>query len=92
MTTTIGIESLWAMFLVFSMLAIISYLRIVIIVKTIDQGLENPPVRKQIQDKLRAYREWCKDRNRSPILLYTFAAGVICATIAWLPLPWIILK
>ncbi len=92
MTTTIGIEGLGAVFLVFSIMAIISYLRIVIIVKTIDQGLENPPERKQMQDKLRAYKTWCHDRDQSPILLFIFAVGVIGATLAWLPLPWIILR
>ncbi|MGB3975563.1 MAG: hypothetical protein WBM02_10580 [bacterium] len=74
--------------LVFGMIAFTAYMRIIMYLQTLDAGLENPPHRPHIGDKLRAYRDFCKDRGKKPWLLTAFAVGAIGAVLAWLPMPW----
>jgi hypothetical protein len=90
MTVHISMQFLWGLFLIFAMIAITSYMRILVILSALDAGLENPPHRRHMQDKLRAYRDWCRDRRKVPILLILFAIGAFGAVICWIPLPWII--
>ena len=86
----INVTTIGSVFLTFVFIAFISYLRIVIILQYIDNGLENPPIRKQLGDKLRAYKEFCQDREKQPYLITTFAVGAVGAVLCWLPLPWIL--
>jgi hypothetical protein len=76
--------------LIFAIIAFSAYMRIIMYLHALDAGLENPPVRPQIGDKLRAYRDLCQDRDQKPYLLTLFGVGVIGAVLAWLPLPWLI--
>ncbi len=85
-----NLEILGVLFVIFGMIALTSYLRILFILNTIDHGLENPPLRPYLHDKLRSYRDWCKDRSRKPVLLISFALGVIGAVLCWFPIPWLI--
>ena len=92
MTNSWTLMFLWGLFLFSVIIAVMSYLRILVILHAIDRGLENPPERKQIHEKLRAYKDWCRDRNRKPIIFYLFAVCVILASLAWLPIPWMIFR
>lgn len=74
--------------LICAIFAFSAYMRIIMVLQALDAGLENPPARPHIGDKLRAYRDFCRDRRRIPYLLTIFAAGVIGAVLTWLPLPW----
>ncbi len=78
--------------LVFAIIAFSAYMRIIMYLHALDAGLENPPDRPQMSDKLGAYKEFCRDRSKKPILLTIFAIGVIGAVLAWLPLPWFIFR
>ena len=90
MPELINVSTIGAVFLTFVFIAFISYLRIMMILQYLDEGLENPPVRKQLGDKLRAYRDFCQDREKRPYLITTFAVGSVGAVLCWLPLPWIL--
>jgi len=85
-----GIQVLAAMFLIFSMLIFSSYMRIQIILKALDRNLDDKPDRPHMQDKLRAYRDWCRDTGKIPVHLILFAIGAFGAVLCWTPLPWII--
>lgn len=92
MNLTYSATSAGFFFIIFSLLAMGAYIRILIILRYIDAGLENPPPRPSLSDKLRDYRDFCRDRNKMPVLLVLFAIGVIGAFLAWLPLPWLVLR
>ncbi|HPQ41797.1 MAG TPA: hypothetical protein PLV45_15625 [bacterium] len=79
-------------FVLFSLIALGAYLRILVILRFLDAGLENPPQRPHLSDKLRSYRDFCRDRQRKPVLLMVFAIGVAGAFLAWLPLPWLVFR
>lgn len=78
--------------LVFGMIAFTAYMRIIMYLQALDASLENPPHRRHIGDKLRAYKEFCKDRGKKPWLLTAFAIGAIGAVLAWMPMPWLLFR
>lgn len=80
------------LFIVFAFVAFTAYMRIIMYLQALDAGLENPPDRKGMAEKLRAYREFCLDRGRKPVLLTVFTIGVIGAVLCWLPLPWLVFR
>ncbi|GEM_PF-5785629 len=82
--------SLAWLFLVAGFCAFSAYLRIHFILKFLDQGLENPPIRTSLNEKLRAYRDWCRDTQRAPVLLYLFAISAVIAVLSWTPIPWLL--
>jgi hypothetical protein len=92
MTPNLTISFLGGAFILFAFIAFSSYMRILVILSAIDRGLENPPDRKQLQDKLRAYRDWCKDRHRIPYHLIFFSIGVIGIILSWIPIPWFVFR
>ena len=79
-------------FLIFAFIAFSAYMRIIMYLQALDAGMENPPVRAHMGDKLRAYKEFCLERGKKPILLFIYATGVIGAVVSWLPLPWLVLR
>ncbi|MBN1878539.1 hypothetical protein JW823_00335 [bacterium] len=79
-------------FLCFSIIAFTAYMRILMYLNALDAGLENPPERPHMGEKLQAYKAFCAERGRRPVLLYIFAVGAIGAVIFWLPLPWLLLR
>ncbi|MBN1550300.1 hypothetical protein JW979_02475 [bacterium] len=82
---------LWGLFLIFAFLAFASYMRITVILRAIDkQANREIESRAQLQDKLRAYRDWCRENDSYPFLLILFAISVVAAVICWIPLPWLI--
>jgi len=84
--------SMGIFFICFSLLALGAYLRILVILNYLDSGLENPPERPGLSDKLRGYRDLCRDMEKKPILLVVFTIGVIGAFLSWLPLPWLVFR
>ncbi len=83
-------ELLGFFMVVFIMLAFAAYIRIVVFVNALDEQITDPPARIQISDKLRAYRNWCREHGRRPWLLIFFAIGVFGAVLCWTPLPWLL--
>ena len=79
-------------FMVFAFIAFSSYMRIAFILKSIDSGLENPPKRPNLYDKLRDYKDWCKDREKKPLAFYFLCIGVVGAILCWTPIPWVIFR
>lgn len=84
-TSTIGF-----CFFICLLVGMTAYFRIKIYLAYIDSGLENPPDRPRLSDKLIAYRDFCREREQRPVLLYVFGVAVILAVACWLPLPWMI--
>lgn len=77
-------------FLISTFLAFSAFFRIHFILKFLDRGLENPPIRSSLNEKLRAYRDWSRDIGRKPILFYIFAIFSIIAILSWTPIPWLL--
>jgi len=86
-----SVTSIGVIFVVCALFALSSYLRILGFLQQFDAGLENPPDRPHLRDKLLAYRDLCRERARKPYLLVFFSIGVIGAFLCWLPLPWLVL-
>ncbi len=76
------------LFLIFAFIGFASYMRITVILRALDKQLETPPTRKYLNEKLRAYRDWCRKRNTPPYLLITFTIGLFGAVLCWIPIPW----
>jgi len=86
-----SVTSMGIVCVVFALFALSSYLRILAYLHQFDAGLENPPDRPHLRDKLSAYRDLCRERDRKPVLLFFFSVGVIGAFLCWFPLPWLVL-
>lgn len=92
MSSMISATDLGFIFIGCSILALGSYLRILVHLRFLDAGQENPPDRSRLSEKLIGYRDDCRERRRHPVLLILFAIGVIGAFISWIPLPWLIFR
>lgn len=87
-----AVPFLWGAFLFSAFLTFSCYMRITVILRAIDRTLAEPPKRPHLQDKLRAYRDWCSTTGRKPVLLILFALGAAGMVLSWTPLPWFIYR